>query len=401
MKSPAPVKPNSLQGTSLIKKPRRTMLPVVSKDALVRMIDKIRRSRVSTFARRPVFLHPWSVVSSWLPKDSAISSTLRVATFDDDKAAANDDDGSWHFQVMPGFVNGTPVRISTIAANASEETLIRIEKERDADPNATQKGRPSGNDGVDVPLTEFPYLAITDADLRPVGYGAISIAGDLGSQDEAVPQTFIAMGVKDSVTKLTISLSGGIKISEGEPVDLKTTRLLRACDLVLKVERASLKFDIQKGNPFLDGYTQIVTPRYARNSKTRKYATLFTTENAFIPPKELEGDDLLSALPADEEYDYQKIATIYFVSPFETDPTAKINKHWQVVVKYSVFWNLCHMPAAIPPMLPPDPIRFITPLGFGMAQTFINTILAPINDATSRFMATLRAKRQNGVFWST
>jgi hypothetical protein len=59
------------------------------------------------------------------------------------------------------------------------------------------------------------------------------------------------------------------------------------------------------------------------------------------------------------------------------------------------------MPAAIPPMLNPEPVRFFTALGLGIASPLINTMLAPINDATSRFMATLRAKRQNGVFWST
>lgn len=384
---------NPLRSSASIRKPVRQNVGLISKGTLDKLIDRIRRERITLTARPPSFQHPWSVIASWLPKDAKRSDGLQTATFDDVKAASKE--GIWSLQVIPGFVNGTPVRVSVKASGVNDDVKKRI---GDARGKAVTE-----DEYIDVPLTDFPYLTITKADLRPVGYGATSlkVEGRTMEAAEVVPQTFIAMGVKDSVTNVDISLAGGVKISGDSNVDLKETRILRACDLVLKVERASLKFDIEKGNPYLDGYSQIVTPRYARNSKTRRYASLFITQNAFIPPQELEGDDLLSLAPADAEYDYKKIATIYFVSPFDTDPTADLDQNWQVEVKYNVFWNLCYMPAAIPPMLNPDPIRFFTALGLGIASPLINSMLAPINDATSRFMATLRAKRQNGVFWST
>lgn len=399
--------------SSVIKKPRRVLLPVISKRKLEEVISKIERSRVTLATRAPKFLHPWSVVSSWLPNESTIDEGLHYASLTKEQAettenAQSSNDWSWHLQIMPGFVNGTPVRVKAKAKNVSFSARELIKEERENDPTSIKKGLPEGDEEIDVPITAFPYLSISKEDLRIIGEGSsptvsVDANGGIKFSSEPVPDTFKAMGVEDSKSQIKIGF-GGIKISEtGEQPDPLTIRYLRACDLVLKVERASLKFDIERGNPFLDGYTQLLTPRYARNAKTRRYASLFLTPGPFQPPPELEEEGPDRSGAGDPEYDYLKIATIYFISPFNSSVDADLTRFWQVEVKYDVFWNLCHMPAEIPSMLDPTPIRFaIVPLpGLAIATAMINGLLAPINDAVSRYIAFLRSKRVRGTFWST
>jgi hypothetical protein len=404
---------NTFGNTTLVKKPRKVSMPSISLAAWDKFAKKIESSRKSVVTKQPTFLHPWSVIIDWLPIASKVEKDFFRASIDPVKL--NEDTGDkfqFHLQIMPGFINGTPPRIKVKAKNASADSRLRIENERKAaglDPTIDDE------EEIDVPLTEYPFLVVKKGDTRTIGVDpSVNITTDAGSlniQAEKVPPLFKAMGVRQT-DKSTVEIGiGGVKITDDEddPEGKLTERkrYLRACDIVLKVERPSLKFDIEKGNPFLDGYSQLLTPRYARNAPTRKYATVFVTGGPWTPPPELTLEELESSVlstPADPEYDYRKIATVHFISPFDSDSAeVEFTGNWQTEVKYYQFWNLCHMRAEFVSMLNPAPIRlFLPPTGaFGIAAALINSMLAPINDSTSRILARLRAKRMYGKFWST
>jgi hypothetical protein len=394
--------------STVIRKPRVVKLPVISREKLGDMVSQIERSRITLASRKPKFMHPWTVIPQWLPKKTAVSATLNFAQLTDTQLTS--DEGIWTLQIMPGFVNGVPARLNTTADYISDAAKTFIEAEREKDPNSTQKGKPTGEEGVDVPLTEFPYLTVLSGDLRKIGEGAgetisVDASGNISGSLEAVPAVFKFMGVEDSQSTVKIGIGGVKVVSTGtSTTDASEKRFLRACDLVLKVERPSLKFDVEQGNPFLDGYSQIVTPRYSRNAKSRRYARIDLVPGPFTPPPELDQEEGVDRSgQGDPEWDYIKLATVYFISPLGAGEDSELTDKWQVEVKYDVFWNVCYMPAQIPSMLDPSPIRFtIVPLpGLAIATAMINGMLGPINDAVSRYIALLRAKRIRGTFWST
>lgn len=405
--------------TTLVKKPRKVSMPSVSLAAWNKFAKKIESSRKSVVTKQAKFLHPWSVVIDWLPVDSKVEQDFYRTSFE--QAKLNEDTGGkyqFHMQIMPGFVNGTPPRINVKAKNASADSRLRIEMQRKAAGLTGEAAKVDDEEEIDVPLTEYPFLVVKKGDTRAIGVDpslevetdALS-TGALKIEPEKIPPIFKAMGVKQDEKSTVVIGVGGIKIvdNEDDPEGKLTERkrYLRACDIVLKVERLSLKFDIDKGNPFLDGYSQLITPRYARNAVTRRYATVFVTGGPWTPPPELTLEDLedsVLATPADPEYDYMKIATVYFISPFDSNPAEEeFTGNWQTEVKYDQFWNLCHMRAELISMLNPEPIRlFLPPTGaFAIAFSVINSMLAPLNDGISRILARLRAKRMYGKFWST
>lgn len=405
--------------TTLVRAPRKESLPSLTLAAWNKLLKKVESSRKSIVTTTPKFLHPWSVIIEWLPEKTKVEKdNLRTILKEDAKTV----DYHFHMQVMPGFVNGTPVRITVKAINASLDSRLRIENERKAAGLVGDKVKVKDDEEIDVPLTEFPFVVIKKGDTRPIGFDPSVKVGDAPADQnlaEKVLPVFKMMGVKQS-EKSTVEIgAGGIKIneearalgdgSEDSKGDLLSTtpRYLRACDIVLKVERPSLKFEIDRGNPFLDGYSQLITPRYARNSPKRRQARLMVVAK-WTPPVELTMEELVDNArdggPADPEFDYLLIATIYFISPYNEPPEEKQFKvGWQTEVQYHQFWNLCHMPAELISMINPEPLRLtVAPIGVsGVTGSLISSLLSPINDALFRYMAQLRAKRPYGKFWST
>ena len=410
------IDPNSVTNTTVVRKPKRQKIPAVSSDSWNNVAAHIEKNRITMVHAKPMFLHPWSVIFARLPEKTISDEMLRRSPLNysaktiKEIAKEPDEKLRWHFQFIPGFVNGTPVRIHTKACSASENSRKRIRLEREAAGIKGDKATPKDDEIIDVPITEFPYIALADAGaVRKVGFTGNPVEDAMiffGGTPEQVPEPFLALGCKQVTS--TVELQGTqIQVDETGEKDIpaEDVRLVRAADVVLKVERASLKYDIVKGNALIDGYTQLVVPRYGRNSAKNKYAELRIQAGEFtpIPPMTMEG--LLAGLPSDPEYDELKIATIYFISPFGTSygpqEDVPITGSWQIEVKYETFWNVCYCPAEIPPIVPPAPLVLIIPLLSGIANFIINTILAPINDAMSLFMATQRNKPLVGKFWST
>lgn len=403
------VPPHAASESTFVKKPKVVKLPTFTKKAVDAIGAKIEGSKFTVNEKPPVFLHPWSISVAWLKQGTSVNEKLELDAYEPEGDKDADLDGyAWYLQVMPGFVNGTPPRMSVKAINASQNSKDRVLRERQkvAEESGGGAKLPEDEEIIDVPLTEYPYYELDPKMARTIGFGSVPVgsADGINFDYEPIPEAFKMMGVLEANEKRQVT-GAGIKFLQTlkDPELAKKIRLLRAVDVVLKIERASLKFEITKGNPFIDGYSELVTPKYARLAKTRRYASVMVTSGPFTPPPELELEQLDLMGPADPEYDYLKLATVYFISPFDTDPEKPINKYWQPEVKYDVFWNVGHMPAEIPPIMNPEPVRiFLVPSpGFAVAAALINGLLAPINNMVSRLMAALRAKRLKGVFWTT
>jgi hypothetical protein len=120
----------------------------------------------------------------------------------------------------------------------------------------------------------------------------------------------------------------------------------------------------------------------------------------FNPPPVPDSAMALLEGMTDPEYDLIKVATIYFLSPEGTEPGAELDSTWEPFVQYDIFWNLAHSPQSLPDPTPIDPLRFITPLGLGIANLPIAMILSPYNDMLNRAIQILKSRNLAGRFWS-
>jgi len=174
--------------------------------------------------------------------------------------------------------------------------------------------------------------------------------------------------------------------------------LLRACDVVLYVDRAAAKLDVIEGNPFLDGFSALLVINYGRSTPARDRPWLNVTAK-YKPIVEADMGNLLEGAP-DPEFDAVKIATIYFLSPPGYSPDLPMDSTWTAFVKHDQFWNLCHAPQKIPNPTPIDPISLQTGLAGGIADPIFSSLLAPGNDAFNSALQVLRNRNLAGRFWS-
>jgi hypothetical protein len=152
----------------------------------------------------------------------------------------------------------------------------------------------------------------------------------------------------------------------------KVNGLLRACDVVLYVDRAAAKLDVIKGNPFLDSYSALLVINYGRSTPAREHPWLNVTSK-YKPIVEVDMGNLLEGT-ADPEFNAIKIATIYFLSPPGFSPELPMDDTWTAFVKHDQFWNLAHAPQRIPDPTPIEPIRLITGLAAGIADPIFSRI---------------------------
>ena len=260
-------------------------VPIINHKTWNAMIDEVSRRLPLRFVRTSRrWVHPWTIVPEW-----------------------SDIVGQWVFRIRPGFVNGVEPEISTLAMLASERTLSRIEEE-------TGK-RPEKNQSVDALITESPQIIVTGT--RIIGKGAnpelasISMSGNVAVEFEGVPEFFIQFGVTKETVVFQGNLNSGIQEVQYQSADAPP--LLRACDVVLYVDRAAAKLDVIKGNPLMDSYSALLVINYGRSTPARERPWLDVTAK-YTPRAELELGNLLEGTP-DPEFDAIKIATIYFLSP--------------------------------------------------------------------------------------
>lgn len=345
-------------------------IPIINHKTWNAMIDEVSRRLPLRFVRTSRrWVHPWTIVPEW--SDAA---------------------GQWVFRIRPGFVNGVEPEISTLAMLATERTLDRIEEETGS--------RPEKNQSVNALITESPQIIVSGA--RIIGKGAnpesltVSETGSVAVKFEGVPEFFIQFGVTKEMVVFQGNLNSGIQQVQYESAD--DPHLLRACDIVLYVDRAAAKLDIMRGNPFLDSYSALLVINYGRSTPARDRPWLDVTSK-YTPLVEMEMGNLLEGA-ADPEFDAIKIATIYFLSPPGFSPERPMDNTWTPFVKHDQFWNLCHAPQKIPDPTPIEPIRLQTGLAFGIADSIFSSMLAPGNDDFNTALQMLRNRNLAGRFWS-
>lgn len=345
-------------------------VPIISHRTWNAMIDEVSRRLPLRFVRTSRrWVHPWTIVPEW-----------------------SDIAECWVFRIRPGFVNGVEPEVSTLAMLASERTLDRIEEETGT--------RPDRNQSVDALITESPQVMVPGT--RVIGKGAdaesvaVSASGNIAVEFEGVPEFFIQFGVTDEKVVFQGNLNSGIQEVQYETAS--EPPLLRACDVVLYVDRAAARLDVIKGNPLIDSYSALLAITYGRTTPALERPWLEVTTK-YMPTVEVDPANLLEGA-ADPEFDAIKIATIYFVSPPGYPPELAMDDTWTAFVKHDQFWNLCHAPQRIPDPTPIDPIRLQTGLAGGIADPLISSLLATNNDAYNTALQVLRARNLAGRFWS-
>lgn len=345
-------------------------VPIINHRTWNAMIDEVSRRlplRCVRTSRR--WVHPWTIAPEW----SNIAE-------------------SWVFRIRPGFVNGVEPEIATMAMLASHRTLFRIEEE-------TGK-RPEKKQSVNALITESPHILVPSTRIIGKGADAESMtsngSGGFAFQFEAVPEFFLQFGVTEEKVVFQGNLNSGVQEVQYESDS--EAPILRACDVVLYVDRPAAKLDVTKGNPLTDSFAALLTIRYARSTKERERPWLDVTPKC-VPRAEVDLGDLLQSA-TDPEFDVIRIATIYFLSPPKFSPDLPMDDTWTAFVKHDQFWNLAHAPQKIPDPTPVEPIRIQTMLAGGIADSIFSTLLAPGNDAYNAALQVLRNRNLAGRFWS-
>ena len=346
-------------------------VPIINHKTWNSMIDEVSRRLPLRFVRMSRrWVHPWTIVPEW-----------------------SDTTEQWVFSIRPGFVNGVEPEIPIPAMLASERTLDRIEEETGT--------RPEKDQSVDALITEAPQIPVSGT--RIIGTGAnpdsvsVSASGNVEINFEKVPEFFIQFGVSDEKLTFQGNLNSGIQeVQSEEPKE--PPPLLRACDVVLYVDRASAKLDVIKGNPFLDSFSALLVINYGRSTPARKRPWLDVIAK-YKPIVEADMGNLLEGTP-DPEFDAIQIATIYFISPPGFSQEAPMDDTWTTFVKHDQFWNLAHAPQKIPDPTPIEPITLQTGLVGGIADSIFSSLLAPGNDAYNTALQVLRNRNLAGRFWS-
>jgi hypothetical protein len=355
-------------------------IPVIRDETWNSMVNTIGRRLPIRFEAGPnprKWSHPWKITPSW------------------QEGVEGESKGQWLFKIKPGFVNGVEVEIPTRVKNASARTLSRLAEADEEIKNSEQT--------INAFLTEWPLVEIGET--RVIGTGAeatgmteVESSGSVGRLTyEAVPKFFSDLGVTSANTQITGNIDDGISFIRGQE-DIKTARRLRACDISLWKDRLSAKVEIYPGS-LEEGIVGAIQIVYNNERQMKKNAYL-RVQKKFVPPKEPTSPlELIGGTP-DPEYDFTKLATIYFVSPEGVEPAAELDSSWTPYVEYNHFWNLAHSPQKIPDLTPIEPIRLPVPLAGGVATGIINNILAPFNNQLNTALQILKSRSMKGAFWS-
>jgi hypothetical protein len=346
-------------------------IPLIHHKTWNSLIDKINRRRPLRFQKLKTskkWEHPWTITPSW-----------------------DELEGKWLFRIKPGFVNGSAVTIPTRVKYAGDRTVARLKKEKG------YVDKPEAM--IDAFLTEWPRVEVGPT--RLIGTGAnpsgISSDNNIKLSYEPVPEFFSNLGVTSANTQIEGSINSGITFIDGQE-DAKTARRLRACDVSLWKDRPSAKFEIYPGS-VLDGSLGSIYITYNHSGRMNKNAYL-RVESKYVAPIVPESEMALIEGITDPEYDFIKIATIYFVSEEGAEIGAELDRTWTPHVQYNTFWNLAHAPRSIPESVPIEPIRLTTALAGGLADITIAMLLSPLNSQLNQAIQILKSRNMKGSFWS-
>jgi hypothetical protein len=258
-------------------------------------------------------------------------------------------------RIRPGLVNAMPASIKLA---------------RDDWP----RGFTAEADSADVPLTFAPMIPL--GSFRSVGTDVITT-----ETPEAVPEFFRHLGVVDG-TKVD-PLTDAISL----PPAQSTSRLLRACDLVLHIDRPATATQWTTGAG-VDGVVAQFALTVTVKPDARRTAYV-TVAPRWVPP--VDRTDLIRGDVADVPSDEYLIATVFFLSPRLAGADDPVDGSWAPFVQHHepFFWNVRHAMNR-PQSLAQQNLTLNTGLAGGAGDAINNFILAQINDplsAAAQFLA--------------
>jgi hypothetical protein len=290
------------------------------------------------------FRHPWWTTTSW-----------------------SEEEQQWRSTTRPGFINGYDVTVETVVEGKTKQVPL------------TAQERPS------LPLSWRNVLA-------PRGVTA-SIAGEFSfTAGEGYPKFFESVGVKPA--------HPGGSSETGEEEEGRT-RELRACDIFVKVPRIATKQQVteeglESSRAFV--ITSVFVNDFVRASESRYQLHATPKWTAPVEPTAL---DRLLGTAVEPQTDEILIATMWAVSPEDTEAEAEVTSEWTIYKQYHVWWNLMHASRNVVPKEPNPPIRIVTGLVAGIADSIFASLLTPVNQANAQIDAFLGAGDFSGRFWTT
>ena len=318
------------------------------------------------FTPAPKRPHPWQIRPVW-------------------HVSKNKKYGEWRGIVSAGLVNALPPYVKMLYEEAPFEARERIDRAGLID----KKPKPKATDLVKVYLDEMAELKFN---WRAIGSDGSpdSISGDAGSGNitgvfEKVPDFFKRMGVADANTKIG-----------GEAP--KTTRLLKACDIVLSQPRTSLTNNITTSAATIDTTLLSINPGFLVPPDREPFLSAlakFVTQSVTA-----KFEDLIFQRFSDTAQDQFHLSTAFLLSPVLPllDPADLAG--WQVYFKYNCHHNLVHATQQIENRVEFVPLSLVLPFAGGVAQPIIDYILAENNFFAQAALDFYQQRKLNGKFYA-
>ena len=272
--------------------------------------------------------------------------------------------GEWRGVLTAGCVNGIPAYVKM----RFDEAPVAAQERVKSDSSKNLQPEPRSSDSVKIYLDEQAEVRFA---WRNVGSDSSpeSVSGNAGSGEvigvfEKVPDFFKRLGVADANTKIL-----------ADPAS--TTRLLRACDIVLNQPRVGLVNNVSISSQSIDTTLVSINPgfytppdREPSVISVAKYVRISQSPNF---------SDLFFQRFIDTPYDQIHLATAYLLSPALPLNDPSDLSGWQCYFKYNCHHNLVYATQQIEKRDEFVPLALTVPLAGGVAQPIINYILAENN----------------------
>lgn len=318
------------------------------------------------FTPAPARPHPWQIQPVW-HKDKKTNY------------------GEWRGIVTAGLVNVLPPYVKMIYKEAPAAARERIRLAAVTD----KKLEPKPDDRVKIYLDEQAELAFNwraiGTDSSPDSISGNANSGDITGVFEKVPDFFKLMGVADANTKIGAEAP-------------KTTRLLKACDIVLSQPRVSLTNSISITNPIITSTLLEIFPGFLVPPDREPF--LSALAKFVIQPITTSFADLIFQRFIDTPLDQFHLSTAFLLSPVLPllDPTDL--EGWQVYLKYNCHHNLVHATQQIENRVEFVPLSLVLPFAGGVAQPIINYILSANNFFAQAALDFYQQRKLNGKFYA-
>lgn len=291
--------------------------------------------------------------------------------------------GEWRGVISPGCVNGLPAYVNMRFDEATASAQQRVKSDLAKD----NRSAPKASDIVKVYLDEQPEISFAwrsiGSDATPESVSGNAATGAVTGVFEKVPEYFKMLGVADGNTNLLADAA-------------KTTRLLKACDIVVNQPRVGLVNNATFSSQTIDTTLVSINPSIytpanfeAHVTALSKYVKISLSQNF---------SDLLFQRFIDVPYDQIHLSTVYLLSPPLPLLDSNDLSNWQCYFKYNCHHNLVHATQQIEKRSEFVPLTLIVPLAGGVAQPIINYILAENNFFAQAALDFYQQRKLNGKF---